>query len=54
MKKIPDEGDMRENWECPEPTINISEDQKNKLTMGLPLRKKCDKMAQLFIKHAMM
>ena len=40
MKKIPDEGDMRENWECPEPTINISEDQKNKLTMGLPLRKK--------------
>ena len=40
MKKIPKEGDMRENWECPEPTINISEDQRLKLTMGVPLRRR--------------
>ncbi len=40
MKKIPKEGDMRENWECPEPSINITENQKQKLTMGIPLRRK--------------
>jgi hypothetical protein len=40
MKKIPKEGDMRENWECPEPSINITEDQKQKLIMGVPLRRK--------------
>ena len=40
MKKIPTEGNMREDWECPEPSINITEDQKKKLTMGIPLRRK--------------
>jgi hypothetical protein len=39
MKKIPKEGDMKENWECPDPSINISEKQKKKLTMGQPLKR---------------